>query len=156
MRDINIKFRAMMDCPHSGHEGLWVYLQGIGSSQWCSENGKYYGEIKRGTESQFGGIPDKTGRDMYAGDIVEQEAIINYPGECGEGFNFLYTGEVVILPSKGVCLKRPIVIDRLEDDEKWTYGGYKNIASYRSKIIGNIHETPKLITNGGCHDITRI
>jgi len=94
---------------------------------------------------QFTGLCDKNGKEIFEGDIVEQESIITYPGEYGGEIDLLYTGEVVIIPSKGACLKRPNVIDRLEEDRKWKCNSYKNVVSYRCEIIGNIFENPELL-----------
>ena len=87
---------------------------------------------------QYTGLHDKKRTEIFEGDVVELEAIADYGDEAGD-INFLYTGEVVILPSKGVCLKNPICIDRLEDNKTWKCNYYKNIASYRSEVIGNIY-----------------
>ena len=105
----------------------------------------YDPERAKEQSQQYTGLKDKNGKEIYEGDILEQTAIASYPGEYGGEIDLLYTGEVVIIPSKGVCLKRPTVIDNLEDIEKWTCNYYKNIASYRCKIIGNICENPELL-----------
>jgi len=94
---------------------------------------------------RFTGLLDKNDVEIWSGDIVEQVAVRVYPGEYGGEIDLLYIGEVVILPSKGVCLKRPMVTDRLDGDRKYRCDYYKNISSYRSKVIGNIHENPDLL-----------
>jgi len=100
---------------------------------------------------QWTGLLDKNGVEIFEGDIVEQEAITSYPGEYGGDIDLLYIGVVVMIPSKGACLKRPMVHDRLEDNQKWRCDYYKTIASYRSKVIGNIHATSELL-NGEAKD----
>ena len=91
------------------------------------------------------GFPDKTGKEIYQSDIVQIESIASYPGEYGIDINYLYIGEVIIVPSKGVCLKNPMIVDRMEENKTWKAQYYKNIVSYRSEIIGNRYQTPDLI-----------
>ena len=94
---------------------------------------------------QHTGLKDKNGKEIYEGDVVEMEAIVSYPGEYGADIDRLYTGEVVIISSKGVCLKRPKCIERNDDNREWRCQHYKNVVSYRSEIIGNIYENPELL-----------
>ncbi len=110
-----IKFRAMMDRPHFGHEGLWVYLQGVGSDLWFSKNGKYYGDIKQGTECQFTGFQDKNEVDIYDGHILggENKHIVEWHDD----------GWVI----------RSISLD-------WTTRLKTALFQYDIEIIGNIYE----------------
>ena len=75
------------------------------------------------------------------------EAVMVYPDGYGDSaeIDMLYIGEVVILPSKGVCLRNPRVIDRNEGNKTWKYKGYKTVAAYRSRVIGNVFQNQELI-----------
>lgn len=65
-----IKFRAKMCEPHPGHNGSWVYIDGVGHNQWYSANGRYYGDIQPKTIGQFMGFLDKSDQEIYEGDIT--------------------------------------------------------------------------------------
>jgi len=96
---------------------------------------------------QYTGLKAKNG-EIYEGDIIRMNAQGRYTGtfygEPGEEYDIDYTGEVVILPSKGVCLKNPLCIDGINGN-KGKVSGYKEVRAYRSEIIGNIYENPELL-----------
>ncbi|GAG76784.1 unnamed protein product, partial [marine sediment metagenome] len=132
------------------YPGVWNKEQGYwtANSRWLySKDGEKWNPdwIEHRYKDQFTGIKDKKGNEVWEGDIVEQEAIITYPGKYGGEIDRLYIGEVVILASKGVCLKKPKVIERDDNNRIWYCSYYINIASYRSKIIGDICSNPELV-----------
>lgn len=105
-------------------------------------------EVFPETVGQYAGLPDKNGKWIFEGDIVKQtfEKAIREPFEYdlyGED-----VGPVVILPSKGVCIKNPISL-RTTDGEVDISGKklkmYKEVCSGRCEIIGNIYDNPELL-----------
>ena len=105
-------------------------------------------EVFPETVGQYAGLPDKNGKWIFEGDIVKQtfEKAIREPFEYdlyGED-----VGPVVILPSKGVCIKNPISL-RKTDGEVDISGKklkmYKEVCSGRCEIIGNIYDNPELL-----------
>ena len=92
-------------------------------------------------------LTDRKGTEIFEGDIAEMEAVMVYPDGDGDSaeINMLYIGEVVILPSKGVCLRNPKVIDRNDGNKTWKHKGYKTVAAYRSRVIGNVFQNQDLI-----------
>ena len=101
--------------------------------QWCIDSDDF--EVV-----QYNGLKDKHGVEIYEGDVVKLTAQRVYPGEYGGSFDRDYIGKVVVLPSKGACLSRPKVVEREPENRVWMCDYYKNIASYRTEIIGNIYE----------------
>ena len=105
-------------------------------------------EVDPSTVGQYTGLPDKYSEWIFEGDIVKQtfEKAIREPFEYdlyGED-----VGPVVILPSKGVCIKNPISL-RKTDGEVDISGKklkmYKEVCSGRCEIIGNIFDNPELL-----------
>ena len=95
---------------------------------------------------QLTGLKDKHGDWIYEGHVLKMKSY--YPGnfeyEDEDEVDRDYVGQVVILPSKGTCLKNPYWFDNLE--EGFGYLNYsKPVSGRNSVIIGNIYENPELI-----------
>ena len=92
---------------------------------------------------QFTGLKDKNKKEYYQSDIAKQTFSIDdyFDGEHYTNSGY-YIGEVVIVPSRGVCLKNPI---RISDDGTGKCNWFIPLRSYRSELIGNIHENPELL-----------
>ena len=96
---------------------------------------------------QYTGLSDKNGIEIYEGDIVSQELSVSYGGDgYSEGVDIdnTFVGEVAVLASKGVCMKKPKVTDNY-DESTTRSNGYINVRGYRCEIIGNIFQNPELI-----------
>lgn len=137
--DINGEWRTgfMVD---SSHIGNWVYA--------CP--------VDPETVGQFTGLADKNGEEIFEGDIVKQTfektvAIAIADFWDGDEYADLYgedVGVVVILPSKGACIKNPIIhreVNGVTTQDGETAKMYKNICSGRCEVIGNIHDNPELL-----------
>ena len=79
---------------------------------------------------QFTGLTDKAGREIYEGDIVE-----HIPAD---GWNW-WNGIVTWQSNGSICW---CVVPLPEDRHRGQYGMN---SSYQFKVIGNIHENPKLL-----------
>jgi len=108
-----------------------------------------HNDDKEAVIMQCTGLSDKTGQEIFEGDIVKQNCVVSY-----EGNDYCDTleidtdsiGEIRILPSRGVCLKPPIIVyDNYEEKELALSNSYINVRSYRCEIIGNIFENPELL-----------
>lgn len=139
MRDI--KFRAW--CKK--HK---VMIYHIGSINWNEQNKIFVNQDTKcaGNEilMQYTGLKDKNGKEIYEGDIVKQtyHKTTGY-GENEENFEGYHIGKVVLI-SSGVCIKKPLMYE-VEIDQLVKLDGYKNVAGYRSEVIGNIYENPELL-----------
>ena len=115
---------------HGGHEGSWVYIEGVGHDQWHSKNGSYLGDNLRKTVGQYTGLKDSKGVEIYEGDIItipnpeEIDApsdlfkVVWLTTECAWGIDAILRGPDMLL------------MDVSRED---------------IEIIGNIHENPELL-----------
>lgn len=141
-----IKFRGL------NKAGVWVYGDLIqtkpnkvdgGFTCWIKERGflglgsistptAAFVEVENKTVGQFIGIQDKSGREIYEGDIFGAEISIG-KGRCA-------SHHVVMWHDSGFMGK-----------QIGTYGAYIGIAYYTQNIgnpyvvIGNIHQNPELL-----------
>lgn len=118
------------------------------------EYGTFY-KADPATVGQCTGLKDKNGKLIFEGDVVRQtfvKTVATVAEDWGnDEYDDLYgedVGVVVILPSKGVCIKNP-VIHRETNGEVTEHGVvarmYKPVCSCRCEVIGNIHDNPELL-----------
>jgi len=137
-----IKFRAWIKYPNGDKLSTPVMRYEV--QNWAS-----FGNIcKNNTDvivMQFTGLKDKNGIEIYEGDIVKQSFEF-YSNRDNEIYNVkdygTHTGEVVIIASKGTCLRYP---ETVYQNHRTISQGYINVRTYRSEIIGNIYENPELL-----------
>lgn len=111
--------------------------------------------VDKETVGQYAGLTDKNGKRIFEGDVVRQTFAKTVPiftspwsSEDSEDLLGEDVGAVVIIPSKGVCIKNP-VIHREVDGEVTQHGEkarmYKPVCSGRCEVIGNINDDPELL-----------
>ena len=103
-------------------------------------------EVDRWSFSQFTGLHDKNGKEIYEGDIVQMHSeFYNVLGNDDNNFDRDYIGEIAIQASRGTVLKRPKWHCNITDEDGRD-NFYKPITAIRSEVIGNIYENPELLT----------
>ena len=109
--------------------GKMVYGGGIDTDRdtpvIISQGSRYFVDVK--TIGQYTGLKDKSGVEIYEGDIVNLHGAIYEIKHCEAGHS-------------GVMAFHPI--DKAGDHENHYYGEFYNESS---EVIGNIHESPELL-----------
>jgi uncharacterized phage protein (TIGR01671 family) len=115
----------------SVEKGQWFYftLQELWINLWQEF-------IDWETLGQFIGLPDKDGKEIYGGDIVD----MSYINDSGE----VIFGEFNIADPKG---EMPIEITGfgIKSSKDGGYFELSTLIAKRCKIIGNIYENPELL-----------
>lgn len=111
----------------SKNTGMWVY----GFPRIISKKAYVEYEVDPSTIGQYTGLKDKNGKEIYEGDILEQESFFGYPIRHVVGWseeNALFTAKL------------------MQDDFPTS-----RIAQYwvsKKAVIGNIHDNPELLKGG--------
>lgn len=111
-------------------------------------------EVIPETVGQFTGLKDKNGKEIWAGDIIKESYVWHFV-ESGNDIeqNGNYIGEIVILATKGACIKNPIRTGEKDGKEIDTHKlkQYHRITACRCEVIGDIHANPNLLeAKNGC------
>lgn len=157
-----IKFRVwdrsikkMHVCGEDGHDS--VLFDQDGTMQYYNlQNGEGSGEHGDYELMQYTGLRDATrnqeypnGKDIYEGDIVKQ-TYITQSGSVHDGTDMTYSGHhigKVVITARGVFLKNPLHYSNETDEENYMNAN-KQVAGYRSEVIGNIFEHQHLLYIG--------
>jgi len=102
---------------------------------------------------QYAGVKDKSGKEVYWGDIVRHERIVDHHDsevfyEDYDEVLVIRLGHVTITPSLGVVLNGSIKMSYVDGDEIHEGKYNKNPGSWDrfAEVIGNIYQNPEMLT----------
>lgn len=119
-----IKFRGQI-CAGLQNAGAWVF--------WGISGTDMLDSISTDTIGQFTGIKDKSGKEVYEGDVVEA---------WSAGYRHVGEARWRDAADGGGC-PCYIIYPAYADGRFWHLNGGSNQVSL--KVIGNIHENPELL-----------
>jgi len=122
-----IKFRGWVAKHNQFADSVSVYSDGSHLME-IGDVGGYQGVV-----SQFTGLTDKNGKEIYEGDVVQKD-VFPY-GESAPN------GKVVFTSNKFQC---EVVIIGEDQDDWYDYDG-NNFYWDELEVIGNIYENPELL-----------
>lgn len=105
--------------------------------------------IDENTICQYTGLTDKNGNKIWENDIVKQSFYKILGNEIeSEEISGCEIGVVVIIPTKGTCMKNPLQYVEVNGEIEKNFEKtkmYKGVCQYRCEVIGNIFDNPELI-----------
>lgn len=131
-----IKFRGKR--PNSGKWITGSLVQLFGFSYILNDEHKTSDcstEVIPETVSQFTGLTDKNGKEIYEGDIL---------GRLFDSYN----ENTIVVYNKGILCARPISKEDYRTLNTFDSCGWVRVdkgGSYNFQIIGNIHDNPELL-----------
>jgi uncharacterized phage protein (TIGR01671 family) len=152
-----IKFRGIGKTGVFKNKVLYgYYFKRLDGTEWITtiNDDSTYGdcEIIKGTGSQYTGLKDKNGKEIYEGDIFFEEkphVVEWFIGTLDEDeFANAYTGYIlrdINAKNETGMLAGIFEFSSLEYKRSFSNYGYGGIETYDCEIIGNIHENPELL-----------
>ena len=105
--------------------------------------------VDKDTICQYTGLTDKNGNKIWENDVVKQSFYIFLENEIkSEEISGCEIGVVVIIPTKGTCMKNPLQYVEVNGEIEKNFEKtkmYKGVCQYRCEVIGNIFDNADLL-----------
>lgn len=106
-------------------------------------------EVDENTICQYTGLIDKNGNKIWENDVVKQSFYKILENEIeSEEISGCEIGAVVIIPTKGTCMKNPFQYVEVNGEIEKNFEKvkmYKGVCQYRCEVIGNIFDNADLL-----------